>query len=183
MNLKWLSAAPVLALITVLLVRGLSAPPSRENAARATGPVPTVPTGEETDGGAAADSNYMALARLTFDDGVKAVVNARAVQLFNRAQQEGDAIAWLDQHCRAVAGDVAYLRQTLGTITGEGGQFGEFLNRTAEFSACNVAMHWAKEGGVATDASSVNPSAILKQYFEVYGPNEQQQQPEPAAQG
>lgn len=172
MNLKWLSAAPALAFITVLMVRGLSAPPSNENQARATAPMDTPAPALN-----APSTPYLELARTTFDDGTRQAVNARAVELFRRAQEQTEAIAWIEQHCRAVAGDVAYLKNTFGTLTGEADQYSQFLNRSAELAACALAQHWLVSGGIAVDATpGVNPTEILNKYNEVYPSNGQQQQ-------
>lgn len=170
MNLKFLAAAPVMAFLTVLMVRGLSAPPSNENQAQATAPLDTPAPALN-----APSSPYFDLARVAFDDGTRGAVNARAVELFRRAQEQTEAIAWIDKHCRTVAGDVAYLKNTYGTVTGKAEQFTEFLNRSAELAACALAHHWLVSGGIAVDASpGVTPDEILNKYHEVYPSNGKQ---------
>ena len=170
MNAKFLTAAPVLAFVTVILLRGLAAPQTDENAAQATASMDT-PTPSIN----APSSPYLELARLSFDEGTRGVVNARAVELFRVAQQQPEAIAWIDKHCRAVAGDVAYLKQTYGAVTGKAEQYTEFLNRSSELAACALAHHWLVSGGIAVDASpGVTPDEILKKYNEVYPSNGKQ---------
>lgn len=168
--LKYLVSPPALALLFVLILRGLSADPGAESIsanasaptapnATATGTAPTTPT---------EGSRYLSFARLTFDEGVRAIVNARAVELFERAQSEPNALEWIDQHCRLVAGDVGFQRESLGVVTGEAEQFGEFLNRSGELAACAVAQHWLVTGDVPPISAGVNPSVILNQYGAVY---------------
>ncbi|MDX2213752.1 MAG: hypothetical protein SFY66_10750 [Oculatellaceae cyanobacterium bins.114] len=159
-------SVPVVALVTVLIVRGLSAPPSRQEPAIAISNPGTSPSSGDA---VSANSPYLQLARDIYSQSIRSVINARAVELFTKAQESGDAIAWTDKLCRDVAGDIASLRQQYGTVTGEAVQYGELLNRTAELSACLVAYHWVVNGGVASDQTTVNPSALIQAFEEVLG--------------
>jgi len=180
MNPKILTAVPVMAFLTVLMVRGMSGPPNPDNQAAATASAPMHDPSPSTS---SPSTPYFSMAKTAFE-GTRGIVNARGVELFRRAQQEPEAIAWIDQHCRAVAGDVAYLQKTFGTVTGEASQFSEFLNRSAELAACNLARHWLETGGIAVDAlPGVNPTDILNKYQEVYPSGQQQPESEPPAEG
>jgi len=160
--LKLLISTPVLTLACCLLLRWLATPSYQSPAVAESDPsgaIATEPTKNK-------ESPYLTLARRIFEEGTKASVNTRAVQLFTIAQskQEG-AIVWTAGYCRKTANEVGELRRKYGVISGEAVQFGEFLNRSAELSACVLAYHWALNGGVATDKTTVNP-ALIQTYFE-----------------
>lgn len=163
MKLKLLSV-PAVALLLILVARGLGAnPDAADTAATASHAMPP-----STDAPLQAMSPYRDFANVVHSEGIVKIVQARAVTLFQRAQTEGNARGWIDAYCRSVAGDVAYQRQTYGTLTGSAEQFAEFLNRSGELAACSLAQHWIENGGLDA-AATVNPDAILQQYQEVYG--------------
>lgn len=165
--LKLVSSVPVLLFLLVMMLRGLSAPPSREQSARANDVSPSaapaaVPTSQ------AVSSPYLEFALTSFDVGVRGAANARAVQLFHRAQQEQNAIAWMDAYCRKVAGDIAFLRQNFGAVTGEADQNAQLLNRSNELAAAALALHWLLSGDLDAGKAAVNLQPILDQYQEVF---------------
>jgi hypothetical protein len=160
--IKHLASLPALALVTVLILRGLSAQPSAEQNAHAT------EASTATDETVSADSPYLELAREVYSESVKGAINARAIAIFNKAQTSGDAIGWTRQLCSKTAQDIATIRQRYGMATGEAQQFGWFLNRASELSACALAYHWLTNGGVASDLTSVDPTALLQSYSEVF---------------
>lgn len=159
--LKYFASPPVIALFAVLVLRGLSAQPGEDVTAQATAPTNATTT-------SAPSSGYMQFARLTFDEGVRSAVNARAMELFAIAQSQGNALDWIDKHCRAVAGDIAFQQQSLGVVTGEAQQFSELLNRAGELAACGLAQHWLATGSMAQLPAAVNLDPILEKYSQVY---------------
>lgn len=155
--LKLISSLPAIALLSVLMFRGLgfNAPPPEA-------------TATETDAPSLPASPALRAAIATFDDGVRGATNARAVQLFHRAQQEpAGAIAWLSGYTRTVAGDVATLRQSYGVITGEAEQYSQLLNRASELSACLLALHWLERGNIDQSKAAVNLQPIIDQIQDV----------------
>jgi len=160
--LKYIISPPAIALFVVLILRGLSAAPGEDVTAQATGSTATTQPIQVTS------SEYMQFARLVMDEGVRASVNARAMELFAIAQANGDALVWIDSHCRAVAGDIAFQQKSLGVVTGEAQQFTELLNRAGELAACSLAQHWLSTGSMAQLPKAVDLDPILKKYSEVY---------------
>ncbi|HIK39776.1 hypothetical protein [Thermoleptolyngbya sp. M55_K2018_002] len=170
--LKTFVSVPALAFLCALVVRGMAAPLQQslvkadtvsQNRLKHDDSAPSVPEFE--------------IARTSLDAGVRGAINARAIYLFTHAQKQPDAIAWADQHARTVAGDLAFLRQSLGQPTGEAAQFAEVLNRSAEFAAACLALHWLKHGGIDYSRSNVSLDQILQHYQEVFNRANEQQQP------
>lgn len=169
--LRFVSSLPFVALVLVLMFRGLSAPPSREQSARATDAPEAAPPSSPAS--SQPTSPYLKFALTSFDVGVRGAANARAVQLFHRAQQEQNAIAWMDAYCRKVAGDIAFLRQNYGAVTGDADQNAQLLNRSSELAAAALALHWLKSGDIDTGKAAVNLQPILDQYQEVFPSGQQ----------
>lgn len=159
--IKHILSVPTLAFVMVLVVRGLSAQPSSEQAAIAQ------QAGETTVDESV--TPYLELARNVYRTEVRAAINARAVEIFNKAQQSGEAIAFTSNLCQKTAQDLSDLRQQYGVVTGEASQWGVLINRVSELSACSLAHNWVMNGGVASDATSVNPAIALSQFSEVFG--------------
>jgi hypothetical protein len=169
--LKAFVSVPALAFLSALVSRGMVAPLQQslvkadtvsQNRLKHDDSAPSVPEFE--------------IARTSLDAGVRGAINARAIYLFTHAQKQSDAIAWADQHAHTVAGDLAFLRQSLGQPTGEAAQFADVLNRSAEFAAACLALHWLKHGGIDYSRSNVSLDEILQHCQEVFNrANEQQQ--------
>jgi hypothetical protein len=113
-------------------------------------------------------SRYLQFARLTFDAGVRGIVNARAIAIYNAAQKETEPKAWVDRYCRDVAGDVGSLRVKYSQVSGEAKQSAAFLNRAAELSACAAAQDWLLNGLPDGVSATVDPSSILDGYVRAY---------------
>lgn len=145
--------------VVAFMARGISAPAT---APKATASDRTEQPETPTDSPAA--TPFKELANTSFDVGVKQAIYARAAFLFDRAQNEGNAIEWLNAHYHSVAGDIGYLRRTLGSPTGEADQFAQTVNRSAELAATALAIDWMKTSRPRLDRAAVNLSPILDQY-------------------
>lgn len=167
--LKFLTSVPLVALVSIFLLRSMGTP--TPSTAGSSGSVTPELTQEPAEPEPA--SEYLAFARLVFEDGTRAIVNARAVAIFQSAQKKGNAQQWIDKYCRKVAGDVGALRTRYGTISGEARQASEYLNRTAELSACAAAQDWILNGLPSGIQASVSPQSILQVYGETYGNRKQ----------
>lgn len=150
--------------VVAFMARGISAPATAPKASasdRTEQP--------ETPIDRPASTPFRALANTSFDAGVKQAIFARANFLFDRAQDEGNAIVWLNAHYKAVAGDIGYLRKTLGSPTGEADQFAQTVNRSAELAATALAIDWMKTSRPRLDRAAVNLSPILDEYRQTQG--------------
>jgi len=162
---KLLTSVPLVVLACVFLLRSMSAPaPSKAGSSGSVAPELTQEPQEPEPA-----SEYLAFARLSFEEGVRPIVNARAVAIFKSAQKSGNAATWIDKYCRKVAGDVGALRTRYGTVSGDARQANEYLNRTAELSACAAAQDWILNGLPSGIQASVSPQSILRSYGETYG--------------
>jgi len=163
--LRLLSSVPILALVGVFLLRSMSNPTvSKAAPGEAVTTAAMVPEQAATDD----SSRYLDFARLTFDAGVRGIVNARAIALYNTAQKQTDSKAWIDRYCRRVAGDVASLKGKYSQVSGEAKQAADFLNRAAELSACAAAQDWLTNGLPAGVSATVDPGSILDGYGRAY---------------
>ncbi|MBD2025254.1 hypothetical protein [Leptolyngbya sp. FACHB-711] len=149
--------------VVAFMARGISAPAT---APKATASDRTEQP-ETTDRPAA--TPFKTVANTSFDSGVKQAIYARAAFLYDRAQDEGNAIGWLNNHYRTVAGDIGYLRRSLGSPTGEADQFAQTVNRSAELAATALAIDWMKTSRPRFDRAAVNLSPILEQYQQTRG--------------
>lgn len=145
-------------LVMAFIARGISAPNSapKANAADRTEQPQTADRAPAT--------SFKTMADVSFTNGVKSAVYARASFLYRKAQDEGNAIEWLRSHYKATAGDVAFLKSSLGSPTGEADQFSQTVNRSAELSATALAIDWMTTSRPRLDKGAVNLAPILDQY-------------------